>query len=166
MATNSSITSIIRIWNESESEPQWCAEFPSKVFMPLLTSIVVGTASAGFLTNLLILASYSPLSPSPNSASCPSYNWQRKLSPTECFISFLALSDLVFSGSVLLFLGLDKFLLSTAENNCGLFKTQAFSHAFEQFLSWLLFLNISLERFMSICKVSNNKPTLTVFFYR
>ena len=125
----------------NKEDGQFCFPFPSTLY-PVIHFVVFANALFGFSTNLLIFISYI------------FFKTQKKLSTTEYFITFLSVADMTFSASVVIVFVLDRVLSPDLLENCTRMTVQALLHAFEQFLSWLLFLNISFERFLSICKVS------------
>ena len=126
--------------NISDENSPFCVEIPIKL-INTISGIIYFNGIFGFLSNLLIFICYSL------------FKTGKKLTTTECFIAFLSLADMTFSVSVL-FIGISGHVLSEqALQSCYFYKFTAILHAFEQFLSWLLFLGITIERFISICKV-------------
>ena len=141
--TNFTLFDVVTV-NESylySNYEQICPKFP-KNFSSFMWILIFVNAIIAFTVNLLIFFSY-----------LFSRNY-KKLTVTEYYITFLSLIDLIFSGSII-FMGInDKILPDAFVNSCVFFRTVAITHAFQQFLSWLLYFNITLERYLSICKVS------------
>ena len=123
------------------TEEEFCGVLPAEV-EAVFYWVIVGNGAVGFVVNLLIVLGYC----------C--YKSSHVLSITEHFIKLLALSDLSFSCFVVLVAALFHALSHSLLNSCLFIRTLAFLHAFCQFLSWLLYINVTIERYFSICKVS------------
>ena len=78
-----------------------CVEFPLKL-LNAISAIIYINGIFGFLSNLLIFLCYSLFK-----------SGGKKLSTTECFITFLSLADMTFSVSVLC-IGISGHVLSEA----------------------------------------------------
>ncbi len=127
--------------SSAEDLAQFCREVPD-VLVDTIWYSIYSNAVVGCVTNSLIFTCYL------------GFKHVDKLSTTEFFITLLSASDAMFSFFVVLLGTLGKTLPAQVFEDCLFQRIVSTVHAFAQFLSWLLYLNICFERFLCICKVS------------